>query len=64
MSQARGFVDSTIGRKVIMALTGAILFGFVLAHMLGNLQVYLGPEAMNNYAVFLRHGVSTHHTRH
>jgi succinate dehydrogenase / fumarate reductase cytochrome b subunit len=54
MSQARGFVDSTIGRKVIMAATGAILFGFVLAHMLGNLQVYLGPEAMNNYAVFLR----------
>ena len=54
MSQARGFVGSTIGRKVIMAATGAILFGFVLAHMLGNLQVYLGPEAMNNYAVFLR----------
>jgi succinate dehydrogenase / fumarate reductase cytochrome b subunit len=54
MSQARGFVDSTIGRKVIMAATGAILFGFVLAHMLGNLQVYLGPDAMNNYAVFLR----------
>jgi len=54
MSQVRGFVDSTIGRKVIMAVTGAILFGFVLAHMLGNLQVYLGPEAMNNYAVFLR----------
>ncbi len=54
MSQARGFAGSTIGRKVIMAVTGAILFGFVLAHMLGNLQVYLGPEAMNNYAVFLR----------
>jgi succinate dehydrogenase / fumarate reductase cytochrome b subunit len=54
MSQARGFVGSSIGRKVIMAVTGAILFGFVLAHMLGNLQVYLGPEAMNNYAAFLR----------
>jgi succinate dehydrogenase / fumarate reductase cytochrome b subunit len=27
---------------------------FVIGHMLGNLQVYLGPEAMNNYAVFLR----------
>ena len=54
MSQARGFVGSTIGRKVIMAVTGAILFGFVLVHMLGNLQVYLGPEAMNHYAVFLR----------
>jgi succinate dehydrogenase / fumarate reductase cytochrome b subunit len=54
MSQAPGFVDSTIGRKVIMAVTGAILFGFVLVHMLGNLQVYLGPEAMNHYGVFLR----------
>jgi succinate dehydrogenase / fumarate reductase cytochrome b subunit len=37
-----------------MAVTGAILFGFVLGHMIGNLQVYLGPEAMNHYAVFLR----------
>ena len=54
MSQARGFVDSTIGRKVIMAVTGAILLGFVLGHMLGNLQVYLGPEAMNHYGLFLR----------
>jgi succinate dehydrogenase / fumarate reductase cytochrome b subunit len=55
MSQVPGFVGSTIGRKVVMALTGAILFGFVLVHMLGNLQVYLGPEAMNNYGIFLRH---------
>jgi succinate dehydrogenase / fumarate reductase cytochrome b subunit len=54
MSQARGFVGSSIGRKVIMAVTGAILFGFVLVHMLGNLQVYLGPEALNHYGVFLR----------
>ena len=54
MSQARGFVGSTIGRKVIMAVTGAILFGFVLVHMIGNLQVYLGPEALNHYGVFLR----------
>ncbi len=37
-----------------MALTGLVLFGFVVAHMLGNLQVYLGPEAMNHYAEFLR----------
>ncbi len=54
MTQAPGFVDSTIGRKVIMAVTGAILFGFVLVHMVGNLQVYLGPEALNHYGVFLR----------
>jgi succinate dehydrogenase / fumarate reductase cytochrome b subunit len=45
---------STIGRKVVMAVTGLILVGFVLGHMFGNLQVYLGPEAMNAYAEFLR----------
>ena len=54
MAEAAGFARSSIGRKVIMAATGAILFGFVLVHMIGNLQVYLGPEAMNHYAVFLR----------
>ena len=54
MAEAAGFARSSIGRKVIMAVTGAILFGFVLVHMIGNLQVYLGPEAMNHYAVFLR----------
>lgn len=48
-------VGSTIGRKILMALTGFLLFGFVLAHMIGNLQVYLGPEAMNSYAEWLRH---------
>lgn len=37
-----------------MAVTGAILLGFVVAHLIGNLQVYLGPEAMNDYGVFLR----------
>jgi succinate dehydrogenase / fumarate reductase cytochrome b subunit len=48
------FWRSTLGRKVVMAVTGVILFGFVVGHMAGNLQVYLGPEAMNAYAVFLR----------
>ena len=38
-----------------MATSGAVLFGFVLAHMLGNLQVYLGPAALNAYALKLRH---------
>ena len=37
-----------------MALTGAVLFGYVVVHMLGNLQIYLGPEALNAYAVKLR----------
>ena len=54
MEATRGFIRSSIGRKVVMAVTGVILVGFVIAHLLGNLQVYLGPEAMNNYAVWLR----------
>jgi succinate dehydrogenase / fumarate reductase cytochrome b subunit len=49
------FYDSTIGKKVIMALTGAVLFGYLIAHMLGNLQVFLGREVMNHYAETL-HG--------
>jgi succinate dehydrogenase / fumarate reductase cytochrome b subunit len=37
-----------------MAATGLVLFGFVVGHMLGNLQVYLGPERLNAYAEKLR----------
>src|SRR5690349_7021592 len=48
------FYDTTVGKKVIMAVTGAILFGFLIAHMAGNLQVFAGPEKMNHYAVALR----------
>ena len=48
------FLASTIGRKIVMAVTGVILFGFVVGHMAGNLQIYLGPSVMNEYAVFLR----------
>jgi succinate dehydrogenase / fumarate reductase cytochrome b subunit len=49
------FYDSSIGKKVIMALTGTVMFGFLIAHMLGNLQVFLGREVMNHYAETL-HG--------
>ncbi len=45
---------STIGKKVIMAVTGIILVAFVVLHMLGNLQVFVGPEKMNRYAAFLQ----------
>jgi succinate dehydrogenase / fumarate reductase cytochrome b subunit len=48
------FYDSTIGKKAVMAVSGLILFGFLIAHMLGNLQVFLGPIAMNHYAESLR----------
>ncbi len=49
-----GLMDSSVGRKVVMALTGVILFGFVTVHMLGNLTSYMGAEAMNHYAEFLQ----------
>ena len=45
---------STIGKKAIMAVTGLILVGFVIAHMAGNLQVFVGPAKMNAYASFLK----------
>jgi succinate dehydrogenase / fumarate reductase cytochrome b subunit len=48
------FLSSTLGKKVVMAVTGVVLFGFVVGHMLGNLQVYMGPKALNAYAVLLR----------
>lgn len=49
------FYDSTIGKKAVMAVTGLILFGYLIVHMLGNLQFFLGPEVMNRYAEML-HG--------
>ena len=53
MDSSRGFARSSIGRKVIMASTGVILVLYVIAHMLGNLQVYGGPEGINAYGKFL-----------
>jgi len=38
-----------------MAVTGLILFGFVVGHLLGNLQIFAGPDAINGYARKLRH---------
>ena len=47
-------MNSTIGAKIIMATTGAILVGFLIVHMAGNLNVYGGPDAMNHYAQSLK----------
>jgi succinate dehydrogenase / fumarate reductase, cytochrome b subunit len=44
------FADTTVGKKAALAVSGAILFGFVIQHMFGNLQVFLGPEVYNRYA--------------
>lgn len=45
---------TTIGKKVVMAVTGAVMVGWLLAHMLGNLQVFLGVEAFNHYAELIQ----------
>ncbi|MBF0104625.1 MAG: succinate dehydrogenase cytochrome b subunit [Deltaproteobacteria bacterium] len=44
------FLTSSIGKKYIMAVTGILLVLFTLGHMVGNLQIYLKPEAINKYA--------------
>src|ERR1700756_986415 len=43
-----------IGKKVVMAVTGVVLVGFVIAHMLGNLKIFSGPTEINAYSRFLR----------
>lgn len=48
------FYRSAIGKKAVMALTGLILFGFILGHMLGNLKLFMGADAINHYAEWLR----------
>lgn len=45
---------SAVFKKYVMAITGLMLFGFVLSHMAGNLKVYAGAEAFNHYAEGLR----------
>ncbi len=44
----------SIALKAVMALTGLVLYGFVFVHMVGNLQLYSGPEKINRYAAFLK----------
>jgi succinate dehydrogenase / fumarate reductase cytochrome b subunit len=48
------FYGSAIAKKWLMAITGIMLMGFVLAHMIGNLKLYLGAKHLNDYAEWLR----------
>jgi succinate dehydrogenase / fumarate reductase, cytochrome b subunit len=47
------FWSSSIGKKTIVALTGIVLLLFLPGHLIGNLLVFLGPDAINEYGVFL-----------
>ena len=46
--------QSSLGKKFIMAVSGFVLCLFVLGHLAGNLQIFLGPEAINRYGHFLQ----------
>ncbi len=54
MAYLARFWDSTIGKKIVMAVTGLIGVGFVLGHMSGNFLMFKGAEAMHEYALLLR----------
>ncbi len=54
MSWFSRFLKSSIGLKIVMALSGLALFGFVTAHMVGNLQIYLGESTLDHYGELLK----------
>jgi succinate dehydrogenase / fumarate reductase cytochrome b subunit len=54
MSRVTALTHTLIGKKVVMAVSGVILLGFVLGHMVGNLKVFQGPEHFDAYAEGLR----------
>ena len=56
MNFITSFFRSSIGKKWIVALTGLVLIGYVIGHLVGNLQVFAGPDKINKYAEFL-HGM-------
>lgn len=57
MQRLSAFWDSTVGKKIVMGLTGIVLVSFVLVHMAGNLQIFLGPDKFNGYSRFLQHDI-------
>ncbi len=53
MNLAGSLFGSSIGRKILMAVTGLVLISFVVGHLIGNLQVFQDPDHLNGYAQFL-----------
>jgi succinate dehydrogenase / fumarate reductase cytochrome b subunit len=53
-NRAARFWDTTNGKKIVMAITGAIMFLFIIGHLVGNLQVFEGADKFNAYGRLLR----------
>lgn len=47
-------LNRSIGKKILMSLSGLVLMAYVVGHLIGNLQIFVGQNALNAYAVFLR----------
>ena len=47
------FTRSNIGLKVLMAITGVVMIGYLIGHVSGNMLIFAGPDAINNYSKFL-----------
>lgn len=54
MNILHALFKTSIGKKIVMAVTGLILFGFVIGHLVGNLQIFSPPEKINAYAHLLQ----------
>jgi succinate dehydrogenase / fumarate reductase cytochrome b subunit len=54
MDLVQNLFGSTIGRKLVMAVTGVVLILFIVGHLVGNLQVFEDPDRINGYAHFLQ----------
>ncbi|MEW6413443.1 MAG: succinate dehydrogenase cytochrome b subunit [Candidatus Zixiibacteriota bacterium] len=48
------FISASVGKKVLMAVTGICLIGFLIVHLIGNLQLFIGQEQLNKYAETLQ----------
>ncbi len=56
MSQRSGVFSSSVGQKLVIGITGFLLFLYLLIHITGNLIVFLGPAAFNRYAYVMEYG--------
>jgi succinate dehydrogenase / fumarate reductase cytochrome b subunit len=50
----KNLLKTTIAQKILVALTGIFMIFFLIAHLLGNLEIFSGAEALNQYGVLLR----------
>ena len=54
MNRLGQFYNTSVGKKLVVAVTGAIMYGFIIGHMLGNLKAFAGATALDQYAEMLR----------